>query len=361
VEAAIVAEIFERYTAGQGARSIAHTLNCRHVPTPRAQQGRPNGWEIGTIRAIIARRLYRGEIVWNQSRKRDSWGQKRQQPRPAGEWIERSAPHLRIVSDELWHKAQRRRQERSTRTRAGTVTGRGGRPAKYLLSGLLKCLCGARYECIKKPFGETVYVCSGHRRKGPAICANAMTIPVEQLDAAVIHALETSALTDQFIDQILATLPAAPEDRSAALAAEAAELDQHLASLIDVAKTVGSHVPKLADEIRNISVRLADVRAQQQQHASLERPDRERLKLALTRRVTEWRQILARHTPQARMVVKQLTGGALTMLRNNGKPLWLVELDAPALCEGLEYKCMASPTGQRDELRRLRGRLPLAA
>jgi site-specific DNA recombinase len=39
-EAAVVREVFERYAAGEGMRRIAHSLNARKVPSPRAQQGR---------------------------------------------------------------------------------------------------------------------------------------------------------------------------------------------------------------------------------------------------------------------------------------------------------------------------------
>ena len=43
-EAAVVRQIFERYAAGQGFRTIAHELNDAHVPAPRPQPHRPSGW-----------------------------------------------------------------------------------------------------------------------------------------------------------------------------------------------------------------------------------------------------------------------------------------------------------------------------
>ena len=42
-EAAVVTRIYQMYAEGCGYRHIAHVLNEQHVPTPRAQQGRPNG------------------------------------------------------------------------------------------------------------------------------------------------------------------------------------------------------------------------------------------------------------------------------------------------------------------------------
>jgi site-specific DNA recombinase len=78
-EAAIVREIFARCAKGEGLRTIAHALNDSHAPCPRAQQGRPSGWCPSSVREVLHRPLYRGEIVWNRTRKRNTWGQKQQQ------------------------------------------------------------------------------------------------------------------------------------------------------------------------------------------------------------------------------------------------------------------------------------------
>lgn len=43
-EAAIVRDIYERFAAGEGVRSIAGALNRQGIPSPRAQQVRPSGW-----------------------------------------------------------------------------------------------------------------------------------------------------------------------------------------------------------------------------------------------------------------------------------------------------------------------------
>src|SRR5262249_13172661 len=80
-EAAIVRDIFARCGRGQGFRTIAHALNDLRAPSPRAQQGRANGWCASSIREVLHRSLYRGEIVWNKTRKRNTWGLKQQQRR----------------------------------------------------------------------------------------------------------------------------------------------------------------------------------------------------------------------------------------------------------------------------------------
>jgi site-specific DNA recombinase len=82
-EAAVVVRIFELYAGGLGLRSIAHQLNDDGAlaPLPR-RAGRPRGWAPSSIREILYRRLYRGQLVWNRTKKRDQWGVKRSQARP---------------------------------------------------------------------------------------------------------------------------------------------------------------------------------------------------------------------------------------------------------------------------------------
>jgi DNA invertase Pin-like site-specific DNA recombinase len=81
-EAAVVLDIYQRYARGQGLRRIAHELNAKGAPTPRPQRGRPAGFEIATVRAILERTLYRGVFTWNRSKKRDTWGVVAQRDRP---------------------------------------------------------------------------------------------------------------------------------------------------------------------------------------------------------------------------------------------------------------------------------------
>lgn len=109
-EAAIVRKIFELCAAGLGVKRIAKALNAEGAlaPTPR-RRGRPRSWAPSSVREVLHRPLYRGEIVWNRLRKRDQWGVKRYGERPETEWIRVPAAELRIVSDDLWEAAHARR------------------------------------------------------------------------------------------------------------------------------------------------------------------------------------------------------------------------------------------------------------
>lgn len=144
-EAAIVRRIFELAAAGNGQPTIAKLLNAEGAPAPRSQQDRPPAWVQSSVHSVLHRRRYIGEIVWNQTRTRDRWGQRHQSERDRAEWISVSAPHLRIISDELWQAAhaQIEAQRLCTNIKARAKDSRyllpGSRAAPGATAG---CTCG---------------------------------------------------------------------------------------------------------------------------------------------------------------------------------------------------------------------------
>jgi site-specific DNA recombinase len=181
-QAALVRRIFDLAADGHGCRHIAHLLNDQGVPTPRAERGRPNGWDHGTIRAVLERAIYRGVIEYGKTRKRDSCGHKKISARAASDLVRVEKVELRIISADLAIQVDAirgDRRERFLRQNDGRLLGR---PVlgKYPLSGMLRCVCGANFEAQKSPHGMRkglVDVCSARLRKGSAICANAWRSP----------------------------------------------------------------------------------------------------------------------------------------------------------------------------------------
>jgi DNA invertase Pin-like site-specific DNA recombinase len=123
-EADVIRRIFYVSAEGYGLRAIAKLLNEQGAPSPRAQQGRSQSWAPTSVREVLHRPLYRGEIVWAQTAKRDKWGQTRQSARPEAEWIRVPAPALRIVTDAEWKAAH----SRMTAARAVYADATKGRP-----------------------------------------------------------------------------------------------------------------------------------------------------------------------------------------------------------------------------------------
>ena len=102
-EAAIVRRIFELSAAGHGVKVIAKQLNAEGAPSPRAQRRRSQSWAPTPLREVLP--LYRGDLVWGQTAKRDRWGRQRQSGRPEADWIRRRAPTLQIVTEDKWNAA----------------------------------------------------------------------------------------------------------------------------------------------------------------------------------------------------------------------------------------------------------------
>ncbi len=102
-EAKVVRRVYELYAAGTGLPTIAHTLNSEGAPSPRAQQGRVNGWSPSSVREILRRSLYRGEITYGKTKKRGPDGSQRARSQPESKWLRVPAPHLRS-SPQSWRR-----------------------------------------------------------------------------------------------------------------------------------------------------------------------------------------------------------------------------------------------------------------
>ncbi len=168
VEAAVVRRIFDLCAGGTGYTWIAKQLNAEGAPCPRPQQGRPAGWAPSSVKTIIDRRLYLGDVVWNQTKKRDKWGQKKTSDRPECDWLRRAMPELRVVSDDVWNAVHARLDGVRKRQRhvAGNVGYRRDVESKYLLSGFARCaVCGVSFYPLSRSHGKRrAYFYGCHQR-----------------------------------------------------------------------------------------------------------------------------------------------------------------------------------------------------
>ena len=163
-QASVVRRIFRLCAEGKGMVSIARLLNDEEHPAPRNTIGLNISWSPSSVRSVLFRRLYLGEVIWNKTKKRNPWGIQQQRKRPEKDWIKIPMPQLQILTEGEWKAAH----DRLTATRAvylrGTKGELWGRPAstldsKYLLTGLVKCgLCGG-----------SVYVKSSSRKGARAL------------------------------------------------------------------------------------------------------------------------------------------------------------------------------------------------
>jgi hypothetical protein len=129
---------------------------------------------------VLFRPLYRGQVIYNQTAKRDAWGRRHQSPRSASEWVRVEVPELRIVPDDLWdaaHAVLRRSRAVYLERTKGRSWGRppAGTDSKYLLTGLAECPeCGGTLMAESRRHGrqrKLFYTCNNHRRRDPRYAA----------------------------------------------------------------------------------------------------------------------------------------------------------------------------------------------
>ena len=321
IEAAVVRQIFELAAVGVGYTGIAKRLNSEGAPCPRAQRNRPAGWAPSSVREVLLRPIYRGEIVWNQSRKRDSWGQHRQRPRPEAEWLRIDAPELRIVSDELWKATHHQMAQRRARS-SGPVRYEGPKNSKtaYLLTGLLKCgVCGAGMEVRRQKHGRvrvSILHCSAHWRKGKDVCTNARTVVMAHAETVILDALREALLDPDVLEAAIhraAARLSTDQNTSDLAAAELRQLDAELARLTD-AIAAGGDAPALVQAIQVREERRRTVHRQVQARArTASALDLRAITTDLRTRVQEWRTLLDATVPEARALLRLLVIDRLTM------------------------------------------------
>ncbi len=209
-QAAIVVEIFDKYTSGWSPRRIAADLNGRGIPSPRGGK-----WQQTAIygdpdegTGILCNRLYIGVYQWNRRewRKDPDTGRRTKRVRDRSEWVETEMPELRIVPQELWDKAMARRTaltaEKGERIRMGirdaNDKGRStGRGPKYIFSGLLKCgVCGANY----KVYSSTSYGCGLNLDGGHTACPNRFRLPRKVAEARLLDVLKGELFSKEACD-----------------------------------------------------------------------------------------------------------------------------------------------------------------
>lgn len=209
IEAAVVRDIYQRYADGEGFKQIAHALNAQKVASPRAQRGRPAGWEPSTVRAVLKRSLYRGTIVYNRTKKRHADGSRkgRQQRKPETEWVRVDAPQLRVVAADVVERVDDRLETRRNaylRDTKGRLLGRPrGSSTRRLLAGFLVCECGSRFEAVKNWRGTHAYVCSARRRKGPDVCPSEISFGVAEIENVFLDVIQGTVLHPDFIDRVV--------------------------------------------------------------------------------------------------------------------------------------------------------------
>jgi site-specific DNA recombinase len=332
-QAAVISRIFRLCADGYGMKAIAKILNDDGALSPRAQRGRSHTWAPASVREVLFRPSYRGEIVWNATKKRDRWGQQHQTARPESEWIRVDAPHLRIVEEGLWTAAH----ARLATARAIYLNGTGGRPfgrpamgnpSPYLLTNLAACdVCGSGFRVRTRDHGATrakFYGCSGYHERGRAVCTMRHELPMSEGDAIVLEALLDDVLDPSIVDDAIEVAVSTVEGVDVGVGERLARLDRDLRQVDDerdrlvAAIAAGGTLSGLVGALREREERRAALASQRAALVSQRRgqaADGARLRAGLRGLAEEWRQVLAGDPECARPVVSQLLDGRVVFAR----------------------------------------------
>jgi len=282
-EADIVRRIFALYADGRSMKRIAAQLNAEGVPFPaKATRRGPlrRGWALSTVHTILVNEKYRGRWVWNKTMflKDPVTGKRTPVARPKDDWVVEERPDLGIVEAELWNRVHERRH--AVRTAYG-ATGNRRRPrgqapelySPHLFSGLIRCdMCGARItiQTSQRTKNGVVYRygryrCSFHVTKGPAVCANGMSIRQEVLDSKLLEKFQ-AALTSDMVDHLVTTtnaalrqLQSASPEEIRALTDQREQVERELSNFVTFVATGDLSSPRLRDEIRAREERLVEL------------------------------------------------------------------------------------------------------
>jgi len=263
-EAAIVRRIYAEYVAGKGTMAIVKALNQEGESGP---SGGP--WNLSALvgsqkrrNGLLNNELYKGTIVYNRQKfvKDPTTGKRVSRCNPESEWQRQDAPELRIVDEDIWHKAQDIRAARAVPLRSINKN----RGPKRLLSGLVYCgCCGAKYNVATQHFMR----CSARTNSGT--CIDSRLIRVDELERRVLMALETRVLTDKAFDEAVAAYEAefarAQGHRGASVAkleAERADTQKKLDRLLRMVED-GHADPAIAGpRLNELSAKRRDLAAQ---------------------------------------------------------------------------------------------------
>lgn len=188
-EASIVKEIFESYVyKGIGTTKIAWDLNDRGIRTKKTK----SKWVQTSIVRMLKNPIYTGRVTNKKSEVTDFITGTRKDL-PEEEWITVDRPEMRIISDELFNRAQGLLEQRSKEFKLNNKREK----TEYVFSTLIYCKhCGYSFRRIRRKYTEDGkeyirWVCSGRNSMGVNHCPNTTVIDEEELLNAIKEYLKS--------------------------------------------------------------------------------------------------------------------------------------------------------------------------
>jgi site-specific DNA recombinase len=256
--APVIREVFKRIANGETAAEVGEWLDS--IKFAKAKWSRQAKWTAGNVNAIIRRTIYRGfetfrkkkakrklrtgksEYVWNDEDKIQT----------------RQSPHLRIVSDHLWYKANevvdKRRVFQKPVRGAGHLLRGTTRQRRGLLAGVFTCgVCGSPMYSHGKTDG--VFRCSGASK---GTCWYRGYCMRERVYPAVLEAVVDAVLSiDGVRDAVLARVREL-HGKGGSVATELKKLDKDEKKLVAAIERLSTAVESGDGPLTSLTSRLAD-------------------------------------------------------------------------------------------------------
>ena len=184
-------------------------------------------------------------------------GRRQARPNPRKDWLERDAPELRIISDELWAAVKERRR------RINRLKPHDARRPKTLLSG--KIDCGTCHAPMTKAGGW--FRCTERLNSGA--CTNGVGLPIAYIERLILSAIQGLLLDPELeadfnreYHQAVAAHNQAAEWEAENSESRLRELDRRISKALDIL---------LDNDSPSLRKRLAELEAEQEEICSARR------------------------------------------------------------------------------------------
>jgi site-specific DNA recombinase len=257
-ERPLVERIFMLYMEGDG---ISGPLGIDRIVKWLRANGythRNQAFHTGSIYAILTRETYAGRHYYGC---RDS---KTGKMRPREERIEVAVPP--ILDEERFQAVQRRLKARNPK-----IAAPRSHTSPVLLSGIGRCGCNGCTSTMMLMTGKggryRYYACANRRKKGDLSCGG-NNVPMEQVDGAVLDALEKRLFQPERLNALLAEMldasSAANEERRkrlTVLRTEETETKKSLTSLFIMVEKgfTKPDDPILGERLATLNLRLSSI------------------------------------------------------------------------------------------------------
>jgi site-specific DNA recombinase len=133
-EAVTVRRIYEMFAHGVTITEIVKTLNAEKVAVATIRKTFC-AWTRTRIRHILGQERYIGIVVWNRTKRvtNSRTGRTELRKNDPSDILRLSAPHLRIVTDELWGRVQTRLRPRPAGSHPASGESRKSTPRQHCL------------------------------------------------------------------------------------------------------------------------------------------------------------------------------------------------------------------------------------